>query len=86
MLFPQSPSKAALPEQLQGFQVAVEQLQHMRDGLSWTQGQPQALEMLLQECQALKTQVGFRTPFYLPQKPGQHLIFSASVYSTAPTI
>ncbi|XP_034282621.1 polyamine-modulated factor 1-binding protein 1 [Pantherophis guttatus] len=53
----QSPSKAALPEQLQGFQVAVEQLQHMRDGLSWTQGQHQALEMLLQECQALKTQL-----------------------------
>ncbi|XP_058010853.1 polyamine-modulated factor 1-binding protein 1 [Ahaetulla prasina] len=50
----QSPSKAALPEQLLGFQVAV---QHKRDGQSWTQGQHQVLEMLLQEYQALKTQL-----------------------------
>ncbi|KAG8144279.1 hypothetical protein E2320_001364 [Naja naja] len=57
-----SPSKAALPEQLQ---VAMEQLQHKRDGrLSWMQslkcgleGQHQTLEMLLQECQALKAQL-----------------------------
>ncbi|XP_026540640.1 polyamine-modulated factor 1-binding protein 1 [Notechis scutatus] len=58
----QSPSKAALPEQLQ---VAVEQLQYKRDGrLGWMQslkcgleGQHQTLEMLLQECQALKAQL-----------------------------
>ncbi|KAL7979660.1 hypothetical protein Chor_004818 [Crotalus horridus] len=59
-------SKAALPGQLQGCQVAVEQLQHKkpkRDGLSQMQslecrpGQPQAPEMLLQDCQALKVQL-----------------------------
>ncbi|XP_026575524.1 polyamine-modulated factor 1-binding protein 1 [Pseudonaja textilis] len=58
----QSPGKAALPEQLQ---VAVEQLQYKRDGcLGWMQslkcgleGQHQTLEMLLQECRALKAQL-----------------------------
>ncbi|XP_025024680.1 polyamine-modulated factor 1-binding protein 1 isoform X1 [Python bivittatus] len=92
----ESKSKAALPEQLQGSQVVVEQLQDQvqlqqkklkMDGLRQTQSlecvlerQHLAVEMLLQEGQALKAQVSFRTPFYLPYKLGHGLILSSSVY------
>ncbi|XP_032065839.1 polyamine-modulated factor 1-binding protein 1 isoform X3 [Thamnophis elegans] len=63
----QSPSKAALPEQWWGVRVAVQQLQHEKGDLSWTHGQPQALEMLFQECQALQAQL--RQSKALTQEP-----------------
>ncbi|XP_013912832.1 PREDICTED: polyamine-modulated factor 1-binding protein 1 [Thamnophis sirtalis] len=63
----QSPSKAALPEQRRGVRVAVQQLQQEKGGLSWTHGQPQALEMLFQECQALQAQL--RQSKALTQEP-----------------